>query len=65
MLTLEDARRISERITTPSTKHMTPQHRLDGVCEMLDELGRLAKKDGCAAAAWALEWIIEATKGEN
>ena len=66
-LNLHDARRISERIVTPATKHMSRQGRFDGACKMLDDLERLADKDGCVAASWALEWIMEAVieLGEN
>ncbi len=64
-LTLDDVRRIAEHTIPPSTKHMTPQERLDGVGVMLDDLGRLAKEDGLVAAGWALERIIEVSKGDD
>ena len=61
-LTRDDIWRIAVRIKTPSTNYMTTQEQLDGVRQMLDDLERLAEEEGCIAAAWALEWIIEATK---
>lgn len=45
----------------PSMEHMAPaiEHpeRFDGIRQMLHELNDLARKDGCIAAAWALDVI--------
>lgn len=47
---------------TSSTAHMSHGERLDGVCQMLSDLERLAKEDGCIAAAWALEKLLAMAK---
>ncbi len=56
MSILNEARAISE-IELPSTKHLSPDDKLEGTCQMLDDLERLAEEDGCIAAAWAIEWV--------
>lgn len=43
---------------TKSTAHMSHGERLDGIQQMLADLERLARQDGCIAAAWALEKLI-------
>lgn len=44
-------------IITPSTEHMNDDERGDCIEVMLDDLEQLTRRDGCIAAAWALEFI--------
>lgn len=44
-------------IIVPSTKHMEHGERADCIETALDDLYRLAKADGCIAAAWAFELL--------
>jgi hypothetical protein len=48
-------------IDFPTMRHMTPasEHpeRYDAIRQMLCDLNRLAREDGCIAAAWALDVI--------
>ena len=46
-------------IPTISTKHMEQAEREAGIQTMLNDLFHLADRDGCIAAAWALEIIAE------
>lgn len=50
------AERLSH-VATPSTKHMDREERRDGIEVMLSDLNQLARRDGCIAAAWALEML--------
>lgn len=43
---------------TESTKHLGHGDRVRGIEQMLHDLERLAKDDGCVAAAWALEKLL-------
>lgn len=55
-------RQLAEALATvpaPSTKHMEREEREQSVWQMLADLWRLAKSDGCIAAAWALEILGE------
>ena len=52
------ARRIAAT-PTKSTLHMSESERQSGVLQMLADLDELAKRDGCVAAAWALEYLQE------
>ncbi len=58
---LHSAELLSEP-PTKSTVHMSHGERLDGVQQMLADLERLAKEDGCIAAAWALEKLLAMSK---
>jgi hypothetical protein len=49
-------------LKTKSTKHMGTDERSAACEQMLLDLDMLARRDGCIAAAWALEWIVEATE---
>lgn len=42
-------------LSIPSTQRMGQFEKYDGVQLMLSDLNALAEKDGCIAAAWALE----------
>jgi hypothetical protein len=44
---------------TRSTVYMTMEERARGIQTMLDDLDKLAKDDGCIAAAWAAEFFYE------
>lgn len=55
------ARRIAQR-PTKSTAHMNEPERRSGIFQMLADLDQLAKRDGCVAAAWALEYLQEANR---
>ncbi len=41
-------------IPTHGTEHLRPEERQASVTVMLADLRRLAERDGCVAAAWAL-----------
>lgn len=43
---------------TESTKSMGHGERVRGIEQMLHDLERLAREDGCVAAAWALERLL-------
>lgn len=45
-------------MVSPSTARMDPEERADGVRQMLEDLTMLARRDGCVAAAWALEVLL-------
>lgn len=50
-------------IDLPSMRHITDRdERIAGCRQMLEDLERLAKSDGCIAAAWALEVITNGAK---
>lgn len=49
-------------VPTKSTAHMELQERTDGINQMLEDLAMLAAKDGCIAAAWALEKLIAVSR---
>lgn len=49
---------ILAKSPTESTKHMGTEEREEGILTMLRDLELLARKDGCVAAAWALEFIV-------
>jgi hypothetical protein len=51
-------------IVTPSTKHMSPEERQDGIDQMIADLTKLAEVDGCIAAAWALEVVDALTNAQ-
>jgi hypothetical protein len=42
---------------TESTAHMELSERKEGIAQMLRDLYRLAREDGCVSAAWALEYL--------
>lgn len=44
---------------TRSCRHMDREECADAMEVMLGDLERLAKNDGCIAAAWALEYVME------
>jgi hypothetical protein len=44
---------------TKSTKDMDWESRCEGIRQMLVDLHQMASKDGCVAAAWAVEWFSE------
>lgn len=51
---------------TESTLHMSVDERTAGIAQMLDDLYQLATRDGCIAAAWALEKLLAvATDAED
>lgn len=56
---MNSAEQLNElaRIDCPSYRHMEEQERADGILTMLNDLNQLARRDGCIAAAWALEMI--------
>jgi len=56
-MNLETARKIADKCITPSTARMSPDERHEGVMQMIEDLAILASRDGCVAAAWALEVI--------
>lgn len=61
-MTAEECLKIAKRLAkhpTQSTKHMEEGERTDGIEQMLKDLLALAHNDGCIAAAWAVEWIVE------
>jgi hypothetical protein len=45
---------------TESTRSMSPEDRINGIETMLSDLHQLASADGCIAAGWAMEVLIEA-----
>jgi len=45
------------KLYTPSVRGMSHEDRVAGITQMIADLQRLAKDDGCVAAAWALEAI--------
>jgi hypothetical protein len=47
------------KIPTTSTKYMCYEERLEGINQMLADLNTLARRDGCIAAAWVLEFLDE------
>lgn len=49
-------------IPIPSTEYMCQEDKCGGVAQMIDDLETLARKDGCIAAAWALEVLREISK---
>lgn len=49
-------------LVTPSTEHMDRDERAAGVLQMLADLRMLAERDGCIAAAWALEALDTLTR---
>ena len=56
-----DLRAAAERLSvepTASTAHMEHGERANGVHQMLLDLRQLATRDGCVAAAWALEKLL-------
>lgn len=56
------ARELAEILAEPattSTRHMEHSERVDGIAQMLADLDALAKKDGCIAAAWVVEFLDE------
>ena len=63
-LTLHDARLIDEKVIPPSTKHLSANERFDGTCQMLDDLERLAKDDGCIAAT-SYDYLPDCICDEN
>lgn len=56
--------RLANKPTT-STKDMTVEERRDGIQQMLLDLNQLATKDGCIAAAWALEKLLDWPKEDG
>jgi hypothetical protein len=56
-VTLEDIADILAENPTASTKSMHITDRCNGIHQMLCDLNQLARKDGCIAAAWALEFV--------
>ena len=52
-------------IETKSTRTMYYDDRLASIEVMLSDLNRLAREDGCIAAAWALEFLTELTYAET
>ena len=64
-VTIENARLIANLLDLKSQAHLTPPDLLYGTCQMLGDLERLARNDGCTAAAWALEWILEASREDE
>ena len=62
---LEDIAEILARKPTPSTKSMHIVDRCNGVHQMLMDLQELAKRDGCIAAAWALEFAVMIAEQER
>ena len=57
--TFQDAADKLAKTQTQSTQHMAEQERADGILQMLRDLNRLARENGCIAAAWALEFACE------
>jgi hypothetical protein len=55
--TTEKLVEVLSRVSTESTHYMTVEERSYGIAVMLGDLNRLAREDGCIAAAWALEMI--------
>lgn len=59
---MPDIEAVADRlmmIPTTSTRHMWHEERRGGILQMLMDLEALAHRDGCIAAAWALEYICE------
>jgi hypothetical protein len=56
-VTLEDIAEILAKTPTASTNTMHITDRFNGIHQMLLDLNELAKRDGCMAAAWALEFV--------
>jgi len=54
---LEDIAETLAKKPTESTKSMHMADRCNGIHQMLCDLNQLARKDGCIAAAWALEFV--------
>ena len=52
-------------LPTKSTIKMTYEERLASIETMLSDLNQLARKDGCIAAAWALEFLEEIVYAET
>jgi hypothetical protein len=51
------ARQLAQR-PTPSNRHMEHLERAKCIRVMLEDLHLLASRDGCIAAAWALEFAL-------
>jgi len=45
------------KMPTRSTAHMVDWEREEGIQQMLADLQELARRDGCIAAAWAVEFF--------
>ena len=54
---LEDIAQTLAKMPTASTRDMHMADRCNGIHQMLCDLNQLARKDGCIAAAWALEFV--------
>ena len=57
----QEVRLVAVRCVPASTKHMDETERLDGTRQMIRDLEQLAHRDGCIAAAWALDFIATVT----
>ena len=64
-MTLEDIAEILAKLPTASTKAMHIVDRCNGIHQMLCDLNQLARKDGCIAAAWALEFVSMVAEQER
>lgn len=58
-MNLEKVAKKLAPVKTTSIRCMSEMEREGGILQMLQDLERLAKSDGCIAAAWALEWLVE------
>lgn len=54
-----DAARALAFEPTKSTAHMWHDERADAIAQMLCDLHQLASQDGCIAAGWALEKLLD------
>jgi hypothetical protein len=64
-VTIEDIAEILAKHPTASTQSMRIVDRLNGIHKMLGDLNQLAGKDGCIAAAWALEFVSMVAEQER
>jgi hypothetical protein len=64
-VSLEDIAEILAKVPTQSTKAMHITDRCTGIHQMLCDLNQLARKDGCIAAAWALEFVSMVAEQEQ
>jgi len=62
---LEDIAQTLAKMPTASTKSMDITDRSNGIYQMLCDLNQLARKDGCIAAAWALEFVSHVAEQER